>query len=589
MQNIFTVNGSGNTAVINDIFTAFAAGKRACGYIYVTTNRGISYFPAQPASANFDPGRGVPYASYQSILGLNDLPDASITSAGFAFDTYAHAHISTCALDIKKNAGERLIISGTLYLDASARLDKDSAGESFGGAVFNGGDNPLVKVFLGAEAFKPQALKISTGQGLFPLAPFNLTKAEEAWQDCFETAAVFTPRQISITHTQGNPQGGYSEALLLYKDKIAARVRPDAVSFSMVGGTAAANGRLILNGHILSVSNVRLNNSALINYSFFQVPSLLHFFTEEEFKIPPSACITADPARSVFGAADNGTVTLYRARKGRLEPFLWEHADAVSLLSNGRAVFYEHGKISLVNTADSLDRHEFAVPHCDNYEAVFHNGLYMIIGTSGSTAHRHIIDSGFKLESSVIQIDGAPLHLVNFGVSIGVVGRSGFKVFGVLGEDAQYAAWLGSSANLAFLQANTNRRTAFESDRLIFYNEDTGHSAYIDLFTDGVTQLDASGRIKDEFLFKSTADGWAAALVSEPAVDLVKNTGRVKTAFRQDEYLYLFLEDGTVRCYIASSDRVRLSSPSISAGDFITCTAVRQDTPAGRITITMRN
>lgn len=575
MHNHFSITKNGQTVkaynTLNNVFPIYAAGEKLCAYIYVTTAQGQTVFkPAVPADGNFDICRGVLYVLYETVLDANELVGQTIVSAGFAYAPRANAQVNACAFNLNKNADERLLISGALYLSAAGANTK-----------FCSGDNALVRALLGVSAFPLEGYQLAAGTNYMPSVP--LERGVEGILQAVACTPDFSANGISFLAALSQ---NVSETLLLLNGAPVARSRPDLPkTVAIEYNTASEKGAVNLSGEFITEAfSVRVNDSAIIDYTLTSLPDAAHLYRRLLFDLPPAARLSSDPSARFFAAEEGGRITLYNSAGGGLIPYYWINASGVNLCADGAAFCYLPGVLKLIKNGEK----EFNVPTGTKTETVYNNGSYLAAAVSGQSVLLHRIDSGLNITTTVVDYAGAEPFLINLETAIGVAAEGkACRVFTPFGEDAQLAAWLDS--NRTHILSNPDA-VSFAAGRLVF-NQSGGSCFYIDYPQTSVKTVAGKGKISGGFFFSPIEGQNKTAVFSleNTAAAMLQVDGAVKSAFFKDGILYVFLEDGGGATYTVCSKKSKLVSPSINAGDTISCYVSKQEPQAGTVRIELLN
>jgi len=524
---------------------------------------------------------------YQIKLEPHQLQNKTITKIGFAYDNKStNSMISECAVNYTKTDGQNLIISGLIQLDEIADGVNTSdifKGEQITGGSLLGGDNPLIKVLLGMDAFDKTKINVKNGSLKTPLVPFERggINVREALNFDIEIGN----KSMIINTAQSTDS--LPELIVFYQGIACARFLPLNAGVVSEQRTAVQNDEVVINGNTAAVSNVVLPNGNSVMPQVHQMPSVSVLIREEDFKINPNSKVIADPLRNYFAVFDFGDkdqtdpdveaeITLYKFADSRLVPCGFMKGRDGTYCADGFFVLYKKDSIEIINLERTNNSHlALDIKPGARNETAFISGSFVIVTIAGrQTKIFSVNQSGQIFSQREQEFNTDNIGLVNFHSAIAVVPLGGEPIsYTPFSIGSQFDMWMTNAVVANFIRTD---RPVFESGRLIGTSFlMAGVVRFINEFASVINSM-ADTFMADAFIYQRHIEGGAiqpfADGVGFRIFDINEANGGLKAMFNNSGRLVVFSNTGRILIYAFESENLRVTVQGIVSGNAVSIT-----------------
>jgi len=590
-------------ARIDDIFLAMKNQKPACDYMYVYTDSGqAQFYKTKLISHNFNRGNGTAYATYQIMIDTYHLPNKIIVQAGFAFDSNTQSIISKSQTNYLKKQGSQLIVAGTIYLDEISEGITASPvykNQPLTGGSFTGNhDNPLIKVFLGAEAFDKSKVLIRNGSYTAPLNHFNRTTGFLSDTLGFELE-FFDKGMTIIAANSPNPT---PEVVLFYRGIASARFLPHNASQIIEQVRAGAAATLSINRATAAVSGITgSSGNSITDFNINRNAGRGFMIREESFVLPQNSKILADRTRHYFAVLDYldqdindssaiADITLYKLEGARLNPYAYARGKGAACFEDGTLLVYKEKSIELVNNQREKNFYiELDICPGERNEAILLNGSIALVTLTGTMTSIYSINAEGEIFNRIQkEYQTSSIGLINFNTSISVIaGAADTTSYTPFSQGiGPFDAWITHPMVMSFVRGED--RPVYEGGRLVSTNWSIPQSRHIEPFATSNVVAMSNTRIMDDFMLQNTSLVVRVHPISNVSLNLLESFldfGGVKRVYNNDGQALVFTNSGHVFIYGFELVSLRINSPQIAQSEMITVVRTGLSRRAGAIRI----
>lgn len=558
IKNFFVIKQGKKSIIrhnkINNPFYFYRLGLKLCSKIYIRYD-GENYIFKDPnlESYNFDPQNGSLYVTYSAVLPVSELGGSKINQVGFAADQTPLMIVNYCDVNIEKQQDQPLVISGTLYLKASGT-----------GFAFLKGENPLVKMLLGYQPFSHSNLSMNFGNQNMPMQAYEYTQI--ALPKSVET--VFSEQEVSFS---AQFDQSFTDVVLLYGEQPVLRVMANMERVSLQKYQSATQSgfiNLTITEKDIKVENITVSNTPINGYIQSRVPKELKFIKDDTLRLPVGAIIKKDPSGRFFAYIFQSQAGVLSLEDGKVS--------IVKFLAAKDILLCEDGSFFAVNKDGKLDFykdgicHNLNIPMGEKCAAAYENGGYIVGSYRQGYLEMHQINESLSVTTTSINWDEEQedVHVFALKGRVCMCSKNrNTEVFSPLGRDEQRQYWLHQICGPSWFSGAV--MPYYDSGRLVLYSTLFDQTYYFYELSFTQHFIEGYGKLEGEFKIRKRLSATEISKADQVIKIFAEVDGLVNFAIAKDRFLYLFMQDGTIKSYYIFSDSIKIIHGMIDAGSTV--------------------